>query len=131
MTSLWSPSFQICTIPNSRHDTISEDIYVQQPAGFQVKGGERKVNKLHKALYGLKQTPRAWYSKIDDHLIKLGFKRSDSEPTLYLKPSDSGLHQVISLYVDDMLITGNDDNMVTAFKQDMKTRFDMSDFDTI
>lgn len=62
---------------------LLEDIYVQQPEGFEVAGHEHKVYKLHKALYGLKQAPRAWYNKIDSYLIQLGFKRSENEATLY------------------------------------------------
>ncbi|RVW14603.1 Retrovirus-related Pol polyprotein from transposon RE1 [Vitis vinifera] len=70
---------------------LLEDIYVQQPEGFEVIGHEHKVYKLHKALYGLKQAPRAWYSRIDSHLIQLGFRRSENEATLYLKQNDDGL----------------------------------------
>ena len=40
---------------------------------------------LKKALYGLKQAPKAWYSRIDEHLMELGFKKSLSEATLYIK----------------------------------------------
>ena len=54
---------------------LEEEIYVEQSEGFVVKGAEDKVYLLKKALYGLKQDPRAWYSKIDDHLIKLGLKK--------------------------------------------------------
>ena len=46
---------------------LKEEIYVEQPQGFEVKGEERKVYKLKKALYGLKQAPRAWYSQIDGY----------------------------------------------------------------
>nr|CAN72453.1 hypothetical protein VITISV_008931 [Vitis vinifera] len=86
---------------------LLEEIYVQQPEGFEVIGHEHKVYKLHKALYGLKQAPRAWYSIIDSHLIQLGFRRSENEVTLYLKQNDDGLQLVVSLNVDDMLVTGS------------------------
>lgn len=64
---------------------LEEDIYVEQPQGFVVKGQEGKILKLKKALYGLKQAPRAWYSKIDNYFTSQGFRRSKSEPTLYTK----------------------------------------------
>ena len=80
---------------------LLEEIYVQQSEGFEVTRHEHKVYKLQKALYGLEQAPRAWYSRIDSHLIQLGFRRSENEATLYLKQNDDGLQLVVSLYVDD------------------------------
>ena len=75
--------------------------------------------KLHKALYGLKQAPRAWYSRIDSHLIQLRFRRSENEATLYLKQNEDGLQLVVSLYVDDMLVTGSNVRLLVEFKMEM------------
>jgi hypothetical protein len=66
---------------------------------------------LKKALYGLKQAPRAWYSRIDEHLLKLDFKKSLSESTLYIRNSNSD-YIVISLYMDDLFVTGNNPSMI-------------------
>jgi hypothetical protein len=77
---------------------------VEQPKGFVVRGEEEKVYLLKKALYGLKQAPRAWYSRIDEHLLKLDFKKSLSETTLYIRNSNSN-YIVVSLYVDDLFVT--------------------------
>ena len=46
---------------------LQEEVYVEQPQGYEVPGQEHKVYRLKKALYGLKQAPRAWYSCIDSH----------------------------------------------------------------
>jgi hypothetical protein len=64
---------------------LQEEIYIEQPRGFEVKGQEEKVYLLKKAFYGLKQAYRTWYSKIDEHLHKLGFVKSLSEAILYVK----------------------------------------------
>ncbi|KAL0358403.1 UNVERIFIED_CONTAM: Retrovirus-related Pol polyprotein from transposon RE2 [Sesamum angustifolium] len=64
---------------------IDEEIYVEHPQGFIAKGSEEKVLRLKKALYGLKQAPRAWYSRIDKYFMDREFRRSLSEPTLYIK----------------------------------------------
>ncbi|KAG8502307.1 hypothetical protein CXB51_002202 [Gossypium anomalum] len=64
---------------------LEEEIYIEQPQGFVVSGKENMVYRLKKALYGLKQAPRAWYARIDSYLVSLGFERSMSEPTLYVK----------------------------------------------
>ncbi|XP_021733422.1 uncharacterized protein LOC110700222 [Chenopodium quinoa] len=55
---------------------LEEEIYVEQPPGFAIKGQDGKVCKLKKALYGLKQVPRAWYNKIDSYLLAQGFNKS-------------------------------------------------------
>ena len=64
---------------------LKEEVYVDQPPGYTIKGHEDKVYKMKNSLYGLKQSPRAWYSRIDSYLINNGFNRSKNEPTLYVK----------------------------------------------
>ncbi|KAJ4703078.1 Retrovirus-related Pol polyprotein from transposon TNT 1-94 [Melia azedarach] len=54
---------------------LEEEVYIQQPTGFEVKGQEDKVLKLKKALYGLKQAPRAWNSRINKYFQKNGFTK--------------------------------------------------------
>ncbi|RDX82188.1 hypothetical protein CR513_37053, partial [Mucuna pruriens] len=56
-----------------------EEVYVDQPLGFVVKGKENKVYKLKKALYGLKQAPRAWNKRIDGYLSQIDFIKCTSE----------------------------------------------------
>ena len=106
---------------------LEEEIYVEQPQGFEVQGKEDKVLRLKKALYGLKQAPRAWYSRIDGYFTNQGFRRSQSEPTLYIKTQGQNHTLIISLYVDDLIYTGNDEKMIKEFKEDMMKTFEMSD----
>ncbi|KAD4983048.1 hypothetical protein E3N88_19719 [Mikania micrantha] len=106
---------------------LDEEIYVDQPEGFEVKGSEIKVYKLRKALYGLKQAPRAWYSKIDGYFLRNGFLRSNSEPTLYIKTSDDHEIMYVCLYVDDIVCTSSSQEMIKEFKASMKLEFEMSD----
>ncbi|KAG8492662.1 hypothetical protein CXB51_010306 [Gossypium anomalum] len=87
---------------------LEEEIYIDQPQGFVVSSKEQKVYKLKKALYGLKQAPRAWSTRIDSYLLSLGFERSISEPTLYVKKKQAEPQLIVSLYVDDLLVTGGD-----------------------
>lgn len=54
---------------------LTEEVYVNQPEGYTIKGQEDKVYKLSKALYGLKQAPRAWNRKLDNSLKELGLER--------------------------------------------------------
>jgi hypothetical protein len=48
---------------------IKEEVYVEQPPGFEDDRYPDHVYKLSKALYGLKQAPRAWYECLRDFLI--------------------------------------------------------------
>lgn len=105
---------------------LEEEIFVEQPEGYSIKGKEDKVYLLRKALYGLKQAPRAWYSKIDTHLLSLGFKKSLSESTLYIRREDADL-TIVSLYVDDLLVTGSNLDLIILFKTEMMEVFEMTD----
>lgn len=93
---------------------LEEEIYVEQPEGFVAKGHEDKVYFLKKALYGLKQAPRAWYSRINEYLLNLGFSKSLSESTLYVKGNENNFF-VVSLYVDDLLVTGSNIELIQHF----------------
>ena len=86
---------------------------------------EDKVYLLKKALYGLKQAPRAWYDRIDDYLTGSGFQKSLSEATLYVKKNNNDV-LVISLYVDDLLVTRSNTQQVEEFKQKMMHVFEMT-----
>jgi hypothetical protein len=104
---------------------LEEEVYVDQPPGFEVQEKPSKVYQLKKALYGLKQAPRAWYNIIDTYLIKSGFSRSQNEPTLYTKIDQDGKILIVCLYVDDMIYTGNLE--LTSFKHAMQSEFEMTD----
>ena len=108
------------------NDFLNEEIYFEKPEGFAAKGDEDKVYLLKKALYGLKQDPRAWYNKIDEYLLKLGFVKSFSEITLYVKGYNDHFF-VVSLYVDDLLVIGSNIELIQQFKEDMIRVFEMTD----
>lgn len=99
---------------------------MEQPQGYEIAGKEHMVYKQHKALYGLKQSPRAWFSRIEAYFIAEGFKSSNSEQTLFIKHK-GGKFLIVSIYVDDLLYTGNDEELLVEFKQSMKKEFDMTD----
>ena len=81
---------------------------------------------LKKVIYRLKQTPKAWYSRIDNYMISFGFWKSLSEVTLNVKKTNSDI-LMISLYVDDLLVTGSNAQQVKEFKQKMIQAFEMTD----
>jgi hypothetical protein len=102
------------------HGELNEQVFVDQPQGYVKKGDELKVYKLKRALYGLKQAPRAWYSRIEAYFTKEGFEKCPYEHTLFVKQSETGNILIVSLYVDDLIFTGNDENMFKEFKKSME-----------
>lgn len=64
---------------------LEDEVYVDQPRGYEIRGKALKVYKPKKDLYGLKKAPRAWYSRIDSYLVRKWFKRNNNESKLYTK----------------------------------------------
>lgn len=108
------------------HGDLRETVYVTQPEGFEVKGSEKKAYKLHKALYGLKQAHRVWNNKLNGILLELGFAKCSKEPSVYRKTVNASI-LVVSVYVDDLFITGANSTIIDNFKTEMASKFDMSD----
>jgi hypothetical protein len=106
---------------------LNEAVFVEQPRGYEKKVEEHKVYRLKKALYSLKQAPRAWYSRIETYFIKEGFERCSCEHTLFIKTGNGGTILIGSLYVDDLIFTGNSESLFVKFKNSMKLEFDMTD----
>ena len=109
------------------HGEINEEVFVEQPPGYEHKGSEGKVYRLKKALYGLKQAPRAWYSRIEAYFIKEGFNKCPFEHTLFVKTANEGKILIVCIYVDDLIFIGNDGALFEKFKRSMMTEFDMTD----
>ena len=90
---------------------------MSQPEGFVVKGQEHKVCKLIKSSYGLKQAPRAWYEKLTEHLLKLNFKHYDlDDVTLFVNKAGKTVVYLV-VYVDDLLMTGNNESYIESMKK--------------
>jgi hypothetical protein len=82
---------------------LDEEIYMDQPDGFVVKGEERKVCKLLKSLYGLKQAPKQWHEKFDMTLMSAGFTINEADRCVHYRHG-GGESIILCLYVDDILI---------------------------
>ncbi|PKU74875.1 Retrovirus-related Pol polyprotein from transposon TNT 1-94 [Dendrobium catenatum] len=106
------------------HGNLFDLIFMKQPPGFQDSTYPNYVCKLKKALYGLKQSPREWYATLSNHLIKLGFKISNSDPSLLTyKSGDTRLY--ILIYVDDILLTGNSQSEINNLLSNLHSAFQM------
>lgn len=122
----WS-SFQMDVKSAFLHGTLEENVYVQQPMGYVVKGSEDKVCKLDKSLYRLKQAPRAWFNRIDSYFVDQGFERSKAENTLFIKKGKNVKVLYVNIYVDDLVFTGDDEAMMEEFWCSMKRELEITD----
>ena len=105
---------------------LEDEVYMRPPPGLEDTIESGKVFKLNKAIYGLKQSPRAWYHKLSNTLMERGFKRSEADHTLFTITSQEGI-VVILVYVDDIIISGNDKVGIQDTKSFLKSVFDIKD----
>jgi histone deacetylase 1/2 len=65
------------------HGILEEEVYMSQPRGYVDEAHPDYVCKLDKVLYGLKQAPRAWYARLCNKLMALGFVPSKADTSLF------------------------------------------------
>jgi hypothetical protein len=105
--------------------TIKEEVYVEQPPGFEIEEYPNHVYKLHKVLYGLKQTPRAWYECLRDFNIENGLQIGKEDSTLFTRKMGKDLF-VCQIYVDDIIFGSTNKSFCDEFSKIMTDRFEMS-----
>jgi hypothetical protein len=96
------------------------------PPGYGTNPPTSLVCKLKKSLYGLKQSPRAWFGRFTQSMHQFGYKQSNSDHTLFFKHRKGRL-TVLIIYVDDMVITGDDLEEIDRLQQQLASEFEMKD----
>jgi hypothetical protein len=110
------------------HGDVSEDIYLEPPAGIPVPYGKENCKwKLHRSLYGLRQSPRKWNEHIHAFLTSIGFTRLESDYGLYSRGVGATL-ELITVYVDDLLVAAKDLLTVLRIKEQLMAKYEMTDF---
>ena len=104
---------------------LTEEIYMDVPEGVQAT--EDNVCKLNKTLYGLKQSPRMWNEKIDEYLRQQKFERLNSDHSIYIRQVGNGGHDIIALYVDDLILLTNTIERMKDLKDELSKKFKMTD----
>uniref|UniRef100_A0A2N9GBX0 Reverse transcriptase Ty1/copia-type domain-containing protein n=1 Tax=Fagus sylvatica TaxID=28930 RepID=A0A2N9GBX0_FAGSY len=121
------PLFQMDVKNAFLNGELTEEVYMQLPPGFsQPPGFSHKVCRLRRALYGLKQAPRAWFAKFSSTISQHGFSASSYDSALFFRRSDHGI-TLLLLYVDDMIITGDDVQGIQDLKRFLGQHFEMKD----
>jgi hypothetical protein len=127
VASVWKWSISQLNVKNAfLNDELREDVYMHPPPGYSIPKG--MVCHLRRSLYGLKQAPRAWFQRFAYVVTAAGFSVSAHDPTFFVHVSPRGW-TLLLLYVDDMIITGDDPEyiaFVTARLSDQFLMFDLS-----
>lgn len=119
------PIFQLDVNNVFLYGDLCEEVYMVPLVGYS-DPNSKHVCKLIKSLYGLKQTPRQWNEKLNQTLIECGFVQSKCDYSLYTKGTDS-LFIALLVYVDDIVITGNDLNEINKFEDFLSSKFKIKD----
>ncbi|CAL1406107.1 unnamed protein product [Linum trigynum] len=105
---------------------LDDEVYMVQPPGFVDPDHPIHVCRLRRAIYGLHQAPRAWYTALSSFLVEFGFRKSHSDESLFVYHR-SGVTLYFLIYVDDLLLTGNDSATLSAFQLALATKFSLKE----
>ncbi|CAM8935603.1 unnamed protein product [Rhodiola kirilowii] len=104
---------------------LKEEIFVEQPPGFEDPDCQDYVYVLDKAVYGLKQAPRAWYERLSEYRLAHGYERGKVDKTLFLLRTNTHL-LIVQVHVDDIVFGSTSDELVKSFTKLMENEFEMS-----
>jgi len=82
---------------------------------------------LRKSPYIFRQASRQWYKKLSTVLITSGYTQSQFDFSLFTKQSATGAFTTILVYVDDMILTGNDAQEIALVKSQLDHLFKIKD----
>jgi Reverse transcriptase (RNA-dependent DNA polymerase) len=108
------------------HGDLEEEIYMDIPPGYSYSGSSSQVCKLKKALYGLKQSPRAWFGRFCRAMKKYEYSQSESDHTLFYRKRCEKI-TILIIYVDDIIITGDDQDEIKRLQEQLYKEFEMKD----
>jgi len=107
------------------HGDLDEEIYIYEACTRFLPTRPSLVCKLRKSPYGLRQAPRQWFFKLGSTLQKYGFQQSPLDHSLFVYHKEVFL--AILIYVDDLVLTGNNPRKCQAFKNYLHQCFKMKD----
>ena len=117
------PLFQLDIKNVFLHGDLAEEVYMEQPPGFVAQGESGLVCKLHRSLYGLKQSPRAWFSRFSSVVQEFDMIRRAADHSVFYHHSSTGKCIYLIVYVDDIVISGTDQDGIQKLKQHLFSHF--------
>jgi len=105
---------------------LEEEIYMKVSPGFEEEN-MGKICKLYRSLYGLKQSSRVWFKKFSSTLINFRYKQGATDYTLFTKHGENGNKAILIMYVDDIIIIGDDIQEISTLKHRLGDEFEVKD----
>ena len=102
---------------------LEEEVYMDPSPGFEQRFGTR-VCKLKKSLFGLKQSPRSWFEKFTRSVKKQSNDQAQTDHTMFIKHLEGGRVSVLIVYVDDIILTGDDLSEMNRLKASLASEFE-------
>ncbi|RVW98157.1 Retrovirus-related Pol polyprotein from transposon TNT 1-94 [Vitis vinifera] len=121
------PLYQLDIKNDFLHGELLEEVYMEQPLGFVAQGESGLVCKLRHSLYGLKQSPRAWFGRFSSFVQEFGMLRSEADHLVFYHHNSSTQCIYLVVYVDDIVITGSDQEGIQRLKQHLFNHFQTKD----
>ena len=98
----------------------NEEIYMDQPDGFNDERNTTQYCLLQKARYGTKQAARQWNTKLNEHLESQGFQKTAADPFALLRRSSTE-YSIIVIYVNDVMIFCKTTNYIEDIKNKLES----------
>lgn len=109
------------------HRDLEDEVYMEVPLGYGPTTQEKVACKLKNALYGLKQSPRAWFGQFTSAMLNMGDRQSQGDHTLFIYHSATGGVTTLIVYVDDIVVTNNDEEGIKKLKKCLISEFEIKD----
>jgi Reverse transcriptase (RNA-dependent DNA polymerase) len=108
------------------HGDLLGEVYMKVPLSFGMKQTVGKVCRLKKSLYGLKQSPRVWFDRFRKVMVGMGYRQTNADHTVFFRRHEAHI-TVLAVYVDDMIISGNDEGEIALLKKKLGKEFKVKD----
>jgi hypothetical protein len=108
------------------HGDLQEEVYMEIPPGFSTPKTTGKVCRLRKSLYGLKQSPRAWFDRFRRAVCHMGYRQCNGDHTVFYRHLGCRI-TILAVYVDDIIITGDDEVEISRLKGSLSKEFEVKD----
>jgi hypothetical protein len=108
------------------HDNLEEYVLCQQPTRFHDAEQPQAICLLDKSLYRLHQVPRSWFTRFANFAVKLGFKATRSDSSLFVLRRGHDVAYLL-LYVDDMVITASSSSLLQRVITELPHEFTIKD----